>query len=236
MNSDVFSLQRGAASGSLGPMSRAPLFDLHCRRCPRLASYLDAVKEQCPDYHARPVPSFGPSRPRLLIVGLAPGVHGANRTGRPFTGDHAGRLLYETLHGLALASKGESVHLRDGLKLHHCRITNAVKCVPPQNKPVGAEVNNCNGFLSAELAAMDPGGVIFALGGVAHGAILKALALKPKNLPFGHANEHRLADGRWLVDSYHCSRYNTQTRRLTPVMFRRVMRRARTLAKIPSKR
>ena len=215
---------------------RAPLFDLHCRRCPRLASYLDAVKVQFPDYHARPVPSFGPSRPRLLIVGLAPGVHGANRTGRPFTGDHAGRLLYETLHGLGLASKAESVHLRDGLKLRHCRITNAVKCVPPQNKPVGVEVRNCNDFLGAELAAMDPAGVIFALGGVAHGAVLKALALKPKNLPFGHAHEHRLDDGRWLVDSYHCSRYNTQTRRLTAVMFRKVMRRARTLAKIPPER
>jgi uracil-DNA glycosylase family 4 len=197
-------------------MSRAPLFDLHCRRCPRLASYLDEVKEQYPDYHARPVPSFGPGGPRLLIVGLAPGVHGANRTGRPFTGDHAGRLLYETLHGLDLASKPESVHLRDGLKLRHCRITNAVKCVPPQNKPVGAEVRNCNGFLGAELAAMASGGVIFALGGVAHGAVLKALGLK--------------------LDSYHCSRYNTQTRRLTTVMFRRVMRRARTLAKIPRER
>lgn len=215
---------------------RAPLFDLHCRRCPRLASYLDEVKGQFPDYHARPVPSFGPSRPRLLIVGLAPGVHGANRTGRPFTGDHAGRLLYETLHSLGLASKPESVHLRDGLKLRHCRITNAVKCVPPQNKPVGVEVRNCNDFLVAELATMDPAGVIFALGGVAHGALLKALALKPKNLPFGHAHEHRLDDGRWLVDSYHCSRYNTQTRRLTTVMFRKVMRRARTLAKIPPER
>jgi len=211
-------------------MPRAPLFDLHCRRCPRLASYLDAVKEQHPDYHAHPVPSFGPSRPRLLIVGLAPGVHGANRTGRPFTGDHAGKLLYETLHGLGLASRAESLHRRDGLKLHGCRITNAVKCVPPQNKPVGAEVRNCNDFLGAELAAMAAGGVIFALGGVAHGAVLKALALKVKDFPFGHGNEHRLSDERWLVDSYHCSRYNTQTRRLTTPMFRRVMRRARTLA------
>lgn len=225
-------MQPARASGSLGGMPRAPLFDLHCRRCPRLASYLDAVKEQYPDYHAHPVPSFGPGRPRLLIVGLAPGVHGANRTGRPFTGDHAGKLLYETLHGLGLASRAESLHRRDGLKLHGCRITNAVKCVPPQNKPVGAEVRNCNGFLGAELAAMAPGGVIFALGGVAHGAVLKALALKPKDFPFGHGNEHRLSDERWLVDSYHCSRYNTQTRRLTTPMFRRVMDRARTLAGI----
>jgi uracil-DNA glycosylase family 4 len=229
-------LQQARASGSLSVMSRAPLFDLHCRRCPRLASYLDEVKAQYPDYHARPVPSFGPSPARLLIVGLAPGMHGANRTGRPFTGDHAGQLLYQILHELNLGSGAKSVHRRDGLKLRHCRITNAVKCVPPQNKPVGAEVRNCNGFLGAELAAMAPGGVIFALGGVAHGAVLKALALKPKNFPFGHGNEHRLGDGRWLVDSYHCSRYNTQTRRLTTPMFRQVMRRASTLAKIPPER
>jgi uracil-DNA glycosylase family 4 len=214
-------------------MPLAPLFDVDCRRCPRLASYLDEVKEQFPEYYARPVPSFGPRRPRLLIVGLAPGVHGANRTGRPFTGDYAGRLLYETLHGLGLSTKPESVHRGDGLTLRHCRITNAVKCVPPQNKPVGAEVRNCNDFLGAELAAAAPDGVILALGGVAHGAILKALGLKLREHPFGHGNEHRLEDGRWLVDSYHCSRYNTQTRRLTTPMFRKVVRRARTLARIP---
>jgi uracil-DNA glycosylase family 4 len=217
-------------------MSAAPLFDLHCRRCPRLASFLDEVKEKHPDYHARPVPSFGPNRPRLLIVGLAPGMHGANRTGRPFTGDYAGELLYETLYGLGLSNQPISVHRRDPLKLVHCRITNAVKCLPPENKPVGAEVRNCNDYLGAELAAIAPRGVILALGGVAHGAVLKALGLKARDVPFGHGNEHRLDDGRWLVDSYHCSRYNTQTRRLTPVMFRRVMRRARTLAKIPAKR
>ena len=217
-------------------MSRTPLFDLHCRRCPRLAAYLDEVKNAHPDYHARPVPSFGVSRARLLIVGLAPGVHGANRTGRPFTGDHAGQLLYRTLHELDLGSRPESIHRRDTLELRHCRITNAVKCVPPQNKPVGAEVRNCNDFLRAELAAMAADGVIFALGGVAHGAVLRALDLKPKDFPFGHGHEHSLDGGRWLVDSYHCSRYNTQTRRLTTGMFRRVMRRARTLAKIPSER
>ncbi len=214
-------------------MSAAPLFDLHCRRCPRLASYLDEVKEQYPDYHARPVPSFGPKDPRLLIVGLAPGVHGANRTGRPFTGDYAGQLLYQTLHALGLSNQPESTHRRDALELHHCRITNAVKCVPPRNKPVGAEVRNCNDFLAAELAAVAQSGVILALGVVAHGAVLKALALRPKDFAFGHGNEHRLGDGRWLVDSYHCSRYNTQTRRLSTAMFRRVMGRARTLAKIP---
>jgi uracil-DNA glycosylase family 4 len=217
-------------------MSGVPLFDPDCRRCRRLASYLDEVREQHPDYHARPVPSFGPERPRLLIVGLAPGVHGANRTGRPFTGDYAGRLLYETLHALDLCNRPESVHRRDPLRLRHCRITNAVKCVPPQNKPTGAEVRNCNDYLVTELAAIAPGGVILALGGVAHGAVLKALALKAKDFPFGHGNEHRLEGRGWLVDSYHCSRYNTQTRRLTPAMFRRVLRRAKTLAKVPAKR
>lgn len=217
-------------------MSGAPLFDLNCRRCARLAAYLDDVRNAHPDYHARPVPSFGPARPRLLIVGLAPGVHGANRTGRPFTGDHAGRLLYETLHGLGLANRPTSVHREDRLALRHCRITNAVKCVPPENKPTGAEVRNCNDYLGAELAAMSPRGVILALGGVAHRAVLKALDLRPMNFPFGHGNEQRLADGRWLVDSYHCSRYNTQTGRLTANMFRKVMRRARTLAGIPAER
>ena len=214
-------------------MTRAPIFRLDCRRCPRLAAYLDEVKARHPDYHARPVPSFGPRRPRLLIVGLAPGVHGANRTGRPFTGDYAGKLLYETLHGLGLASRPESSHRRDGLTLRDTRITNAVKCVPPQNKPETAEVRNCNEYLRAELAAAAPDGAILALGGVAHGAILKALELKLAAFPFGHGNEHWLEDGRWLVDSYHCSRYNTQTRRLTPPMFRRVLGRARTLARIP---
>lgn len=210
-------------------MPRATLFDPHCRRCPRLASFLDDVREQHPDYHARPVPSFGPSRPRLLIVGLAPGMHGANRTGRPFTGDYAGILLYETLHELGLASRAESVGRRDGLTLRHCRITNAVKCLPPQNKPVGAEIRNCNDYLVAEIAAAAPDGVVLALGGLAHGAILKALGLKPGRFAFGHGNEHRLEGGRWLVDSYHCSRYNTQTKRLTEAMFAAVFQRARCL-------
>ena len=217
-------------------MHSAPLFDPDCRRCPRLASFLDGVREDHPDYHARPVPSFGPQQPRLLIVGLAPGMHGANRTGRPFTGDYAGLLLYETLHGLGLSNRPASEHRDDPLRLRHCRITNAVKCLPPENKPIGAEVRNCNEYLASEVAAVASGGVILALGGVAHGAVLKALGLKAKGFPFGHGNEYRIDGERWLVDSYHCSRYNTQTRRLTPAMFRRVMRRARTLAKIPAKR
>ena len=211
-------------------------FDPSCRRCRRLADHLDQVRDDHPGYFCKPVPPFGDDAARLVIVGLAPGKHGANATGRPFTGDHAGILLYRTLHEAGFSNRAESVDADDGLTLEACRITNAVKCLPPENKPVGAEVRNCNDYLGAELAAIAPRGVILALGGVAHGAVLKALGLKARDVPFGHGNEHRLDDGRWLVDSYHCSRYNTQTRRLTPAMFRRVMRRARTLAKIPSKR
>jgi uracil-DNA glycosylase len=172
----------------------------------------------------------------LLIVGLAPGMHGANRTGRPFTGDFAGLLLYQTLHTLGLSSQSTSEHRDDSLELFDCRIVNAVKCLPPQNKPVGAEVRNCNDYLQAELEALPGDAVILALGRVAHEAVLRARGSRQKDFPFGHGNEHRLPDGRWLVDSYHCSRYNTQTRRLTEPMFRDVVRRARTLAKPRAKR
>lgn len=153
-------------------------------------------------------------------------MHGANATGRAFTGDHAGILLYATLHRHGFASHDRSVSATDGLRLHNCRITNAVKCLPPDNKPVGAEVNNCNDYLLTELA---PAQVMLALGGVAHRAVIKALRLKQKDYPFGHAHEHRLTDGRILLDSYHCSRYNTQTKRLTEPMFDRVFTRAREL-------
>lgn len=212
-------------------MAELPWFDPDCRRCSRLAAYLDGVREQYPDYHARPVPSFGASSARLLIVGLAPGLHGANRTGRPFTGDHAGILLYETLYEHGLSNQSTSIHRDDSLRLHECRIANAVKCLPPKNKPAGAEIRNCNDYLRAELASLPDGGVVLALGGIAHGAVLRAFGLKIKDYPFGHANEHRLERGLWLVDSYHCSRYNTQTRRLTEAMFHRVVKRARALAK-----
>lgn len=197
-----------------------------CTRCPRLVALREEVRRTHPDYHAAPVPAFGPASASLLVVGLAPGMHGANATGRPFTGDYAGELLYRTLHRFGFASAAESRHADDGLQLIDCRITNAVKCLPPQNKPVGAEVNACNDFLGPELAGAR---VILALGGVAHRATVRALGLRQRDVPFGHGAEHRLARGRYLLDSYHCSRYNTQTRRLTPAMFEGVFERARAL-------
>ena len=195
---------------------------LACRACPRLAAFLDDARQCHPHYHCRPVPPFGDARPRLLIVGLAPGFHGANRTGRPFTGDHAGILLYETLYAHGYADRPASVAADDGLTLIGCRITNAVKCVPPENKPDSAEVRRCNAYLAAEVAQLPAGAAILALGQIAHGAVLRALALKPGNHPFGHAARHEMPGGRRLFDSYHCSRYNTQTKRLTPAMFRAV--------------
>ncbi|MGD8690086.1 MAG: uracil-DNA glycosylase [Gammaproteobacteria bacterium] len=213
-------------------MSKTPgsTFDPRCTRCPRLAAFLAEVRGKHPDYHARPVPPFGPIDAGLLIVGLAPGMHGANATGRPFTGDFAGILLYETLHRHGLASHPASRHVDDGLRLHNCRITNAVKCLPPQNKPKGDEIRACNAFLAAELAASRDLRVILALGRIAHEAVLRARGLKISALRFAHGAEHALEGGVVLVDSYHCSRYNTQTRRLTPEMFDRVVARAATLA------
>lgn len=193
-------------------------FDPDCRLCPRLANFLDDVKAKEPTYFARPVPSFGDANPKLLIVGLAPGMHGANRTGRPFTGDYAGILLYETLFKFGYASKAVSVSADDGLVLTGCRITNAVKCLPPENKPETSEVAQCNRYLAAELASL-PDVTVLALGNVAHAAVLKALKLKAAAFKFAHAARHDLPDGRVLYDSYHCSRYNTQTRRLTEAMF-----------------
>ncbi|HQR50775.1 MAG TPA: uracil-DNA glycosylase [Methylophilaceae bacterium] len=197
-------------------------FNPSCRRCPRLATFLDEVKTREPGYFARPVPPFGDAQPKLLIVGLAPGMHGANRTGRPFTGDYAGILLYQTLHKYGYASAPVSVSADDGLVLSGCRITNAVKCLPPENKPEGREVTQCNGYLAAEIAALPRDAAILALGNVAHAAVLKALGLKASAYRFGHAARHALPDGRILYDSYHCSRYNTQTRRLTEAMFHAV--------------
>lgn len=204
-------------------------FDLNCRRCPRLAAFLDQVGRDHPDYHARPVPPFGDPYARLLIVGLAPGLHGANATGRPFTGDFAGILLYQTLFETGFSNQSESTHRDDGLQLRDCRITNAVKCLPPQNKPVGAEIRNCNAYLQRELPQDGAGRVILALGRIAHESVLRAYALKLREHPFGHAAEHRLPNACTLLDSYHCSRYNTQTRRLTPTMFQAVFARAREL-------
>lgn len=206
-------------------------FDPGCRRCSRLAEFLEEGRARHPGYHCAPVSPFGDPAPRLLVVGLAPGFHGANATGRPFTGDYAGVLLYETLHRHGWASRPVSVARDDGLELHGCRITNAVKCVPPGNKPTPAEIRTCNDYLAAELAALDQTTVILALGAIAHGAVLRARGLVATRWRFAHAAEHRLPDGRVLVDSYHCSRYNTNTRRLTPGMFDDVVGRASVLAR-----
>lgn len=200
-------------------------FSPDCRACPRLAAFLDAGRAEHPDYYCRPVPPFGDPSPRLLIVGLAPGFHGANKTGRPFTGDHAGILLYATLHEFGYASRPVSQASDDGLQLIGCRITNAVKCVPPENKPETGEIVRCNDYLRQELAALPPGAAILALGQIAHAAVLRAFGLKTGAFAFGHAARHVLPDGPVLYDSYHCSRYNTQTRRLTPEMFRAVFAR-----------
>ena len=197
-------------------------FSSKCRDCPRLAGFLDDVGCKYPDYHARPVAPFGDPHARLLIVGLAPGMHGANRSGRPFTGDFAGILLYETLHKFGFASAAQSVSRDDDLKLLNCRITNAVKCLPPQNKPEPAEVKECNKYLAAELATMPKGSAILALGTIAHQAVLMASGLKRSEFPFAHRARHELPNGLVLFDSYHCSRYNTQTRRLTAAMFEQV--------------
>jgi uracil-DNA glycosylase family 4 len=204
---------------------------MDCVSCPRLAGFLADIREQYPDYHGLPVAPFGDENPDLLIVGLAPGMHGANATGRPFTGDFAGVLLYETLYKTGFSNQPDSEHVGDGLELINCRITNAVKCLPPQNKPTGAEINQCNGYLKAELNSQSGKRILIALGSVAHNAILKALGLKLSAYKFGHAAEHQLPDGFTLIDSYHCSRYNTQTKRLTAQMFEQVFERAQELIK-----
>ena len=201
-------------------------FDLDCRACPRLAGFLDEVKLRHPDYHARPVPAFGDAHPKLLIVGLAPGMHGANRTGRPFTGDYAGVLLYQTLFELGLANIEGTDNPADGLELKGVRISNAVKCLPPQNKPETAEIRRCNHFLEHEIEHLRADCNLLALGKIAHDAVAMAYGLKLSAMKFGHAASHALPDGRILTDSYHCSRYNTQTKRLTPEMFHAVLKQA----------
>lgn len=203
-------------------------FDLGCKRCPRLAEFLDAVRLNEPDYHCRPVAPFGDSTAQLLIVGLAPGMHGANRSGRPFTGDHAGILLFKTLHKFGFASRPASTAADDGLELLDARITNAVKCLPPANKPLPLEIKVCNDFLRAELEQRQVR-VILALGAIAHSAVLLACGVPNAAHRFAHAAEHDLVGARVLLDSYHCSRYNTQTRRLTTSMFESVVGRARDL-------
>jgi len=205
-------------------------YDPDCTRCPRLATFLEQTRARYPDYWAHPVPSFGDPAARILIVGLAPGMHGANRTGRPFTGDHAGILLYETLAAAGLASAPVSLSAEDGLTLSGARIANAVKCVPPQNKPLPEEIRTCNAYLASELRELPQVRVYLALGRVAHDAVLLAHQLSRARHAFGHGREHTLNVRQVLLDSFHCSRYNTQTRRLTTPMFRAVVARACELA------
>jgi len=211
------------------------IFDQDCRQCKRLDDFLCEVKQKYPDYHARPVAPFGDINAELLIVGLAPGLHGANATGRPFTKDYAGLLLYEALYEFGYSNQIKSESLSDGLMLKGCRITNAVKCLPPQNKPTGTEINQCNQFLAAELKALPKNGVILALGTVAHLAVLKAYNLKLGNAVFAHNAKHNLPNGIRLVDSYHTSRYNVQTKRLTKAMFSDVFRSIVQLLADPQK-
>ncbi|WP_347986166.1 uracil-DNA glycosylase [Methylomonas sp. AM2-LC] len=193
-------------------------FDLDCQQCPRLADFLCDVKQKYPQYHARPVAPFGDLQARLLVVGLAPGMHGANASGRPFTGDYAGLLLYQALYDFGFSNQLHSTALDDGLELRNCRITNAVKCLPPQNKPTGEEIVQCNGYLAAELQTLPEKAVILVLGNIAHQAVLRAYGLKVKAYPFGHHRVYSLPNGHHLVSSYHCSRYNVQTKRLNMQM------------------
>ncbi len=189
-----------------------------CPLCPRLAAFRAGSRGTHPDWFNAPVPSFGPLSARLLIVGLAPGLRGANRTGRPFTGDYAGILLYTTLLASGFASGTYGAEPDDGLALEDCRITNAVRCVPPENRPLPAEEAACNGFLAAEMAAMPNLRFVLALGVVSHKAVLRARGLPMSRPAFAHGALHPM--GRLtLADSYHVSRYNTSTKRLTEAMF-----------------
>jgi len=200
--------------------------DRNCPLCPRLADFRKAARKREPDWHNSPVASFGGSTAQLLIVGLAPGLQGANRTGRPFTGDYAGDLLYATLLEYGFARGTYQARPDDGLELVDCRISNAVRCVPPQNKPLPAEINTCRQFLVATVATMPRLRAIVALGRIAHESTLKALGLRNAAAPFAHGAVHGAGAIR-LYDSYHCSRYNTNTRVLTPEMFRKVFAQVR---------
>lgn len=200
-----------------------------CPLCPRLTAFHAANRRAHPDWHNAPVPAFGGLDASLLIVGLAPGLKGANRTGRPFTGDYAGDLLYATLLKLGLARGDYRQRPDDGLTLIGCRITNAVRCVPPENKPTPAEAKACGPFLVREIAALPKLKAILVLGRISHEASLRALGQKPSAHVFGHGKIHALPSGIRLIDSYHCSRYNTQTNRLTPAMFETAVRLAAEL-------
>lgn len=197
-----------------------------CRICPRLAAYRDANAARWPDWWNGAAPSFGDPRARLVVVGLAPGLRGANRTGRPFTGDYAGDLLYATLHAFGFANGAFDARPDDGLRLTDCLVTNAVRCAPPQNKPTGAEIAACRGFLAARIAALPRLGHILALGRIAHESTLRALGVRPAAAPFAHGARSKVG-AITLHASYHCSRYNTNTGRLTPAMLDAVVARIR---------
>jgi uracil-DNA glycosylase len=214
----------GGPPDGAAPLRTEP--DRNCPLCPRLSGFREASRAKEPDWFNSPVPSFGDADARLLIVGLAPGLQGANRTGRPFTGDFAGDLLYATLLEYGFAKGVYQARPDDGLSLNDCRISNAVRCVPPQNKPLPAEINACRPFLSATIAAMPKLRAIVALGRVAHDSMLKVLGLRSTAAPFAHGAIHP-AEAVKLYDSYHCSRYNTNTRVLTPEMFREVFAKVR---------
>ncbi|MDE0944029.1 MAG: uracil-DNA glycosylase [Alphaproteobacteria bacterium] len=193
-----------------------------CDLCPRLVAFRKESQIKNPDWFNGAVGSFGDTKARLLIVGLAPGLTGANRTARPFTGDFAGDLLYQTLAEYGFSTGTYDKRADDGVTLNDCRITNAVRCVPPQNKPTGAEVKTCRQFLVGQLTQAPAPRAILALGRIAHDTMLTTLELRRAAYPFSHGGKHELEDGRVLYDSYHCSRYNTNTRRLTTDMFRDV--------------
>ncbi len=220
------------------PLAREP--DPDCSFCPRLAAFRDSLRAAQPEWHNAPVPTFGALDARLLVVGLAPGLRGANRTGRPFTGDSAGDLLYETLIEFGFAAGAYGASIDDGLRLVSCVITNAVRCVPPQNKPMSSETKSCRPFLAATIAALPDLCAIVALGRTAHELVVRAFGLKLAAFPFAHGAEHVLTVGETaphcfragagaisLVDSYHCSRYNTNTGVLTQEMFRAVFVKVR---------
>jgi uracil-DNA glycosylase family 4 len=200
-----------------------------CRRCPRLVTYLDACRDRWPDHRCRPVPGFGDERPRLVIVGLAPGIHGAGRTGRVFTFDSSGEWRYGMLHEVGLSSRPISERPGDGLKLPRVYITSAARCAPPGNRPQPAELAACRPYLESELGHLTGALVLLALGRIAHESILRICDLKARAYPFAHGSQHKLPDGRTLLDSYHPSRQNTNTGRLTRLMWRSIFRRAKRL-------
>jgi uracil-DNA glycosylase len=214
-----------AKTQTTGPApAEAPL---DCAACPRLSAFLATHRALEPSWHNRPVRSFGPETARLLIVGLAPGLRGANRTGRPFTGDYAGDLLYGTLLDFGFAKGAFEARPDDSLRLVECMVTNAVRCVPPENKPTPAEITTCRQFLAARIAGLQKLSAIVCLGRIAHDSTLSALGVRKSLFPFGHGAQHGVRDGLTVFDSYHCSRYNTNTGVLTPEMFRSVFQAVR---------